>query len=101
MNESPATTAPTLRRRYRQAFCVLVLGAIVAGVYYSNGLASRLQEALEWVSHAGFLGMISYVGIYIVASVFMFPGSVLTIGAGTAFGLAKGVLLTSIGSTLG
>ncbi|MBL7106523.1 MAG: TVP38/TMEM64 family protein, partial [Phycisphaerae bacterium] len=39
--------------------------------------------------------------IYIAACVFLLPGSILTLGAGVVFGVIKGSVAVSIGSTLG
>jgi uncharacterized membrane protein YdjX (TVP38/TMEM64 family) len=39
--------------------------------------------------------------MYILASVFMLPGSVLTLGAGAVFGVMKGSAIVSVASTLG
>lgn len=44
---------------------------------------------------------LSFVALYVLATVAFLPGSVLTLGAGAAFGLGKGFVLVSVGSTLG
>lgn len=60
-----------------------------------------LASALAWTAAAGPLGQATFVGLYVLACVAFLPGSVLTLGAGAAFGLWKGFLLVSVGSTLG
>ena len=60
-----------------------------------------LSTALAWTAAAGFAGHAAFVGLYILACVAFLPGSVLTLGAGAAFGLWKGFILVSIGSTTG
>jgi uncharacterized membrane protein YdjX (TVP38/TMEM64 family) len=55
----------------------------------------------EWVGQMGVAGILIFIGFYAVATVLLVPGSILTIGAGFAFGLWKGFLAVSAGSTLG
>jgi uncharacterized membrane protein YdjX (TVP38/TMEM64 family) len=54
-----------------------------------------------WVALMGVGGILIFIGVYAVATVLLAPGSILTIGAGFAFGLWKGFLAVSAGSTLG
>jgi uncharacterized membrane protein YdjX (TVP38/TMEM64 family) len=49
----------------------------------------------------GNLGMVVYVGLYIVAVVAAVPGLPISIAGAAIFGAFKGVILVSIGSTLG
>ncbi len=60
-----------------------------------------LASTLAWTAAAGPFGQAVFVGLYVLACVAFLPGSVLTLGAGAAFGLWKGLLLVSAGSTIG
>src|SRR5213080_2829515 len=60
-----------------------------------------LRSFNDWVGQMGIAGIFIFIGVYAVATVLMAPGSILTIGAGFAFGLWKGFLAVSAGSTLG
>src|SRR5438477_10862381 len=55
----------------------------------------------DWVGQMGAIGIFIFIGVYAVATVLLAPGAILTIGAGFAFGLSKGFLAVSAGSTLG
>jgi len=70
--------------------------------------AGRMLPLQAWLGTlnqrvAGFgpAGLAVFVAVYAVAAVFFVPGSVLTIGAGFAFGLLRGTVAVSLGSTLG
>ena len=60
-----------------------------------------LRSFNDWVTRMGVVGIFIFIGVYAVATVLLAPGSILTIGAGFAFGLSKGFLAVSAGSTLG
>lgn len=60
-----------------------------------------LQQLLEWIQNLGFWAPIIFILIYIIATVLLISGAVLTLGAGAIFGLAKGYIYVSIASTLG
>lgn len=60
-----------------------------------------LEHALAWIRGAGPWGPLIFVALYVVATVFLLPGSILTLGAGLVFGVAKGSILASIAATLG
>ena len=61
----------------------------------------RLMNFNNWVSQMGVAGIFIFVVVYAVATVLLAPGSILTIGAGFAFGLWKGFLAVSAGATIG
>lgn len=82
------------------ALLVLVAVTVIVGANYFN-LQQLLKAMLSWIDNLGQLGMIIFIVIYILAAILFLPGSMLTLGAGVLFGLAKGSIVVSIGSTLG
>jgi uncharacterized membrane protein YdjX (TVP38/TMEM64 family) len=56
---------------------------------------------LEWVQRAGLWGALLFGLAYIPAAVLFVPASVLTLGAGFVFGVVKGTMIVSLGSTAG
>src|SRR2546429_1336248 len=60
-----------------------------------------LKSFNDWVGQMGVVGVFIFIGVYILATLLLAPGSILTIGAGFAFGLWKGFLAVSVGATLG
>ncbi len=60
-----------------------------------------LKSFNDWVGQMGVVGVFIFIGVYVLATVLLAPGSILTIGAGFAFGLWKGFLAVSAGATLG
>jgi uncharacterized membrane protein YdjX (TVP38/TMEM64 family) len=80
-------------------FAAIVLSLIVLARLF--GLGERLQELRDWIAGMGNLGMVAYVGLYIVAVVAAVPGLPISIAGAAIFGALKGVILVSIGSTLG
>jgi len=60
-----------------------------------------LRNFNDWVGQMGVAGIFIFIAVYAVATVLLAPGSILTIGAGFAFGLWKGFLAVSAGATLG
>ena len=78
---------------------VLLVGLGVLRVYLPIG--EWLERFTNWVSGLGPRGMLVYVGVYVLATILLLPGSVLTIGAGFLFGVLRGSLVVSAGSTIG
>ncbi len=60
-----------------------------------------IESFLRYVEELGPLGYAFMIGAWIVACVFFLPGSILTLGSGAIFGLMRGFVLVSVGSTLG
>lgn len=59
------------------------------------------RNALAGIQDLGVVGVIAFVGLYIIATVAFLPGSILTLGAGVVFGIVKGSIYVFIGATLG
>ena len=86
---------------------ILIALAVVALIVVANSLGitekinNALQSALTWIEGLGPTGPIVFILIYIVATVCLISGAVLTLGAGLIFGVVKGSIFVSIGSVLG
>ncbi len=94
-----------MSKRNKSAIGRLVaLIAIVIGLFLAAKLLpveQWLRSFNGWVGQMGVAGLLIFVAVYAAATVLLAPGAILTIGAGFAFGLWKGFLAVSAGSTLG
>jgi uncharacterized membrane protein YdjX (TVP38/TMEM64 family) len=77
---------------------VIVAVLILARVF---GLGQRLGQLRDWIETLGIWGYLVFVLIYIAAVVIGIPGSAITIAGGVLFGSVVGIILVSIGSTIG
>jgi uncharacterized membrane protein YdjX (TVP38/TMEM64 family) len=88
----------------RSASKLVLLGLLLAAMTLALvALPSRdwLAVGVAWVdAHRRFAWAV-FVAAYVVATVLVIPGSLLTLAAGFVFGLPFGVALVSAGSTLG
>ena len=64
-------------------------------------IQDQLKAALGWIDGLGAVGVLVYIGIYILCCVFFIPGSIVTLGAGVVYGVVWGTVYVSIASTLG
>jgi uncharacterized membrane protein YdjX (TVP38/TMEM64 family) len=83
---------------------LLLLGAAAAGVItalFVLPVKEHLRQLLAWLEELGWWGAVLLALIYIPATVLGVPGTILTLGAGFAFGVVVGTVAISIGSTLG
>jgi len=83
---------------------LVVLLIVVAGLLVAVKLLpirDYLQVFLKWVQELGPWGPVALAAVYVVATVLMVPGSLLTLGAGFCFRLVVGFITVSIGSTVG
>ena len=78
---------------------VLVTALITAAHYYD--MEQLFTNTLQWIESAGPAGPIIFFILYVIATVFMLPGTILTLGAGVVFGVVKGSILVSLSSTAG
>lgn len=91
-------TTNTSRRKLILFVSAAVL--LTAAAFYFD-LAGRLRLVLDWVEDLGPTGPLVYIVLYILVTILLVPGSILTMGAGAVFGVLPGTLYTSVGSTLG
>ena len=79
-------------------FAALAVVMILARIF---NLGNRMGELREWIQSLGSMGPLVYLGIYIMAVLLAVPGTLISIMAGVLFGSYYGVILASIGSTVG
>ena len=80
-------------------FLVIISGLIVAASLLP--VTDYLTRLLDWTDSLGPVGPVVVAAVYVVACVFMLPGSILTIGSGFLFDVVIGTITVSVGSTLG
>lgn len=85
---------------YRIILLALASVAILAGLILLP-VRQYLVDVLDWTQGLGTWGPIFVSLFYVVACVFLLPGSVLTLGAGFLFGVPVGLLSAWIGATIG
>ena len=95
-NDKPAPKSAIARL---VALIVIVIALFLAMKFLP--VQQWLGSFNDWVGQMGAIGIFIFIGVYAVATVLLAPGAILTIGAGFAFGLSKGFLAVSAGSTLG
>ncbi len=80
-----------------------LLGAVVILLVLAwvLGWARKLGELRDGIQDLGAFGPVAFVAIFVVASLLAVPGSALTLAAGSLFGSVLGIVLVSVGSTLG
>ena len=86
-----------MKARLALAGGLVLLGATAAAVLAKYGLGTVLARVAAWRGAAS----LPFVLCYAFAAVVLLPDSLLTIAAGVLFGLARGLVLVSIGSMLG
>jgi uncharacterized membrane protein YdjX (TVP38/TMEM64 family) len=96
-SESRGGSAGTTLKAVLAVAAIVVL-AVAAKLF---DLQQVLGDAMSRIAGLGPLGPVIFAGLYILACVLSFPGSILTLGAGVLFGAVKGFIAVSIGSTLG
>ncbi len=99
MNSKPAKAAATGAKTKLAGLIVAVVCLTVAFKFLPIG--EYLGAFLEHIQSLGIWGPVLLAIAYIVATIFMAPGAILTLGAGFAFGVVTGTIAVSVGSVLG
>ena len=81
------------------AAVLLFVGLLV--LMKALGAGGFLVDLLERIRSLGAWGPLAVGLAYVPACVFLVPGSALTLGAGFLFGVVKGAIAASLGSTVG
>ncbi|MEL7310281.1 MAG: TVP38/TMEM64 family protein [Pseudomonadota bacterium] len=64
-------------------------------------IAEWLTALVQWIDANRQTAWIVFIIVYVLATVLMLPGSILTVAAGYVFGVVYGTILVSISSVLG
>lgn len=77
-------------------------GAIIAVNQFGSSwdIQAQLKHLLEWIDSLGAWGFLVFTVIYILASIFLLSGAILTLGAGAIYGVVKGSILVIVASNL-
>lgn len=76
-----------------------LLALLVAGKFLPVGVWVRAFT--EWVADAGWVGVLAFFTVYVLATVLGLPALPLTLAAGVIYGPVKGTLLVSPSSVAG
>jgi pyruvate/2-oxoglutarate dehydrogenase complex dihydrolipoamide dehydrogenase (E3) component/uncharacterized membrane protein YdjX (TVP38/TMEM64 family) len=79
---------------------VIVLAAIIAGVLFLP-VRQWFMEFESYVKSLGTVGPVVVILVYVLCTVLFIPGSAITVGAGTLFGLKTGFVVVVLGANLG
>ena len=88
----------TSRRR------IILLGiglALLAAAIYALPIGDLLQGVVAWIGRHRETAWLAFFATYVVATVFMIPGSILTVAAGFLFGVVYGTIVVSVSSVAG
>ena len=78
-----------------------IVVAIAALMLAGRQVAGFVPAFVQWVDGLGWWGPALFIAGYVVATVAMVPGTVLTLAAGAVFGIGWGFLWVLTGATLG
>ncbi len=84
-------------KRLLIAFLIVDLAAAIVFLPFRDWFV----QFEEYVKGLGSIGPIAVALVYIVTTVLFIPGSAITIGAGTLFGLTTGFFVVLVGANLG
>lgn len=79
----------------------LFAGLLLGSLIYFFDLQSHVRELLEWIDARGLWAPILFILLDIVIVVFLFPGVLITLGAGFLFGVVWGSIYIIIATTTG
>lgn len=81
------------------AALVLIAAVVLVALYVP--VRPYLVALLDWVQGLGVWGMVVVGIVYVIATIAFVPGTLVTLGAGYAFGVVWGTVVVSISSTVG
>jgi len=85
---------------WQWALVAVVIAALLAG-WFLLPIEEWSDAFQTWVKDLGLCGWLIFAAVYIVGTVLLVPGPVLTFAAGLAFGLGIGFALVAVSATIG
>lgn len=85
----------------RPALVLLAVVVVLAMAALTLPVKDYLRAALEWMASHRQSSWPAFIALYVLATVCVVPGLILTVAAGAMFGLWRGVALVSVASVLG
>jgi pyruvate/2-oxoglutarate dehydrogenase complex dihydrolipoamide dehydrogenase (E3) component/uncharacterized membrane protein YdjX (TVP38/TMEM64 family) len=79
----------------------LVALAAVAVLLATVPVQRHLLDLVGWIRGAGGAGILVFMLAYVLSTVSFLPGSILTLGAGFAYGVGLGTAVVTVGANLG
>lgn len=89
------------KRSYSKIVLVALVISALAALPYLVPIEKMLQSFVGWVDGLGAGGIALFFLAYVVGTVLFLPGSLMTIGAGVAFGVLGGASLALIAALTG
>ncbi len=89
-----------LKPALKLLFWIILIAALIAAANYFN-VQGLLKNTLDWIAGLGPWGPVTFIILYILATILFIPGSLLTLGGGVLFGVVWGSIYVSIGATIG
>ncbi len=80
-------------------FLILFITFVILGRYFD--LPSLLNKVFLFIDELSWSGLLLYIGLYVLGSIMLVPGSILSAGAGFLFGLGTGLWLSPVASLFG
>lgn len=77
------------------------VGAVLLGLARTLNVQEQLLALVGWIRDAGWPGLALFGLVYVAATVLFLPGSVLTLGAGFAYGVGLGTAAVVVAANLG
>jgi len=94
-----ASVFPNARLSWaKMALSVVALGMLVI---IGREFGGYLPRFLLWIDTLGVWAPVTFVLVYVAATLTFVPGSLLTMTAGALFGLVEGAFYTFVGATIG
>ena len=82
---------------------LIIIILFSAILFLANYLPAKewIDQLLLWSNNNSKFAWVTFSLIYIVSSLLLLPGSIITLAGGFIFGLKQGIILSSIASTIG